>query len=153
MFDTLNFGEDERFDFYRKEDFVELAKYYNNAYYILNRLKSSLENKKLPLHVHPENISISASLVTDIKKSIHFGFSPGDHNFPEPFYFVQFYPQPTKSAISGFSLPVGNWHHGEWTGLVLTASNLIKENEELEEHITFDFLKNAIEISNRILVT
>lgn len=153
MFGAIEFGAEEKFDFYRREDFLELAKYYNNAFYILARLKENLERKKLLFYIHPENISISAGLVTDIKKNIHFGFSPGDGSFPEPYYFVKFYPQPTKGVISGYSPPVGQWHHDEWTGLVLTAGKLIKENEELEEHITFDFLKNAIEISDRILVT
>lgn len=153
LFKTLEFGADEKFDFYRKEDFFELAKYYNNAFYILNRLKEKIGKKKMLLYVHPENISISGNLVTDIKKSIHFGFSPGDNNFPEPFFFARFYPEPAESVISGYLPPVGRWHRGEGTGLVLTASEMIKENEELEEHITFDFLKNAIEISTRILVT
>ncbi len=144
----LEFTADERFEFYRPEDFQELARYFQNAYFILNKIKASLDLKKLSFFVSARDLSLAGDYTFAAEKPLMVGFCPGDGEFPEPYFFVKM--TPVSDAAESPFVPVGKWHDGEWKGLCLTATELIKEQAYLEEHIVFDFLKGAVEIAAKV---
>ena len=84
-------------------------------------------------------------------KSIGTGFSPGDHWYPKPYFYVNPYglenlPEDLPPLASG-----GRWHTDGWLGAVLTATSILDGPDESQERRAAGFLAEAIRAAEKLL--
>jgi hypothetical protein len=51
------------------------------------------------------------------------GFSPGDHYYDEPYFYVSLYPAPDKERLPRLAA-LGHWHTHEFTAAIATSGTL-----------------------------
>jgi Family of unknown function (DUF5996) len=57
------------------------------------------------------------------------GFSPGDHYYDEPYFYVSLYPAPDVATLS--ALPeIGHWHSQEFTAAIATARKIAAARDQ-----------------------
>ena len=56
-------------------------------------------------------------------RSIGIGMSPGDHYYPQPYFYVSPYPLPKGAALPPLAL--GHWHTEGFTGAVALAESIV----------------------------
>ena len=60
------------------------------------------------------------------------GFSPGDHFYDEPYFYVSLYPRPDLASLP--PLPaIGHWHADQFTAAVATASRIHEAKDQCGE--------------------
>jgi len=139
---------------YDSASLQEFAKFYQNAYLSFVRFQNENLEKKYKILVWPHHFDMALNIPLDPsgENQIGIGLSPGDQYYPEPYFYVLLptgnYAEKTKSVTP----IVGSWHTKKWNGLVLLASEFILETEHLQERIIVDFLKNAYDISKKVLI-
>ena len=88
-----------------------------------------------------------------IAMSIGIGFSPGDRNNPEPYFYVTMWPYPDLNNIALPDISIGNWNTENWIGASLAVSELIKTNDEHKQcEIVLSFIKNSVSVVKETLV-
>ena len=114
------------FDRSDSEAFFELERHFNNAAAALGPI-AERENHAGPVRTWPHHFD-TATLVSldpdkdpEVARSINFGFSPGDEQIPEPYWYVVPYPDPKRSELP--ALPgEAYWITEGYTGALLKAS-------------------------------
>lgn len=76
-------------------------------------------------------------------RSVGVGFSPGDAETAEPYFYVTPWPAPASDQLT--KLNVGHWNTEGWTGAVLTATELRSESDP--ESSVSEFLNTALSAS------
>jgi len=126
------------FDCSDSKAFKELAHHFNNAHTALEEL---LHSKQLssPVRTWPHHfdmatlVSLDHELDPEEARSINVGFSPGDGQIAEPYWYVVPYPDPKRSELP--ALPHGGyWHTKGWTGAILEASSYANVASHQEQH-------------------
>ena len=122
----------------------ELAGWYANATVVLEERRRSTVGAG-PVRCWPHHFDI-ATLVElpagGTLKTIGVGLSPGDENWPEPYYYVSPYPAP--SAVPG-PLSVGRWHTTGWYGAALVGSEIVREPAAAEQRaLVSAFIEESI---------
>lgn len=111
---------------------------------VANRVEAS------PIRTWPEHFDM-ATLMTVGRtgagdKTIGIGMSPGDPEYPEPYWYVSPYPYPTTGLLRALD-GEGVWHREGWVGAVLTDGRVIDDYRTQVQA----FLNSAIDASARLL--
>jgi hypothetical protein len=146
-------GHGTRFDAYQ---FIperwELTLYYGNTFHLLQDIVTEIEDAT-PIHIWPHHFDMAILIDVPGKKdgesrTIGVGLSPGDENYPEPYWYVSPYPYPPTD-----NLPLlkgqGTWHTQQWVGAILTASQLKPDTTQSQQLQIF--LQSAIQASQNLL--
>jgi hypothetical protein len=122
----------------------ELAAWYANANGALARLREHLTARKFsvpPVRCWPHHFDLDCLLSLPAGRSVGAGFSPGDHYYEEPYFYVSAYPGPDAAALP--KLPLGHWHTQDFTGAVATASDIVAAKDA--KTATDAFLQAAVD--------
>ncbi len=140
-------GADEEMNITNQNAFDELAIYYSNAFYVLEHLQK-LYDLDGNIICNPEDLSISL-ILSDTNKGITCGFSPGNSDYIEPFYFIEVF---NIQAVPSFDKGelIGIWNTKNWNGSLLLASQFITLNQEEEEKRITEFFGNNMPLLTNI---
>jgi len=98
-------------------DFAQLerlAQLYAQAHRELSRIHQ-------PVRCWPHHFDIATLISLGGGRTIGVGLSPGDGQYPEPYWYVTPYPYPAERVSK--PLPAGFWNTEGWYGAVLPASS------------------------------
>ena len=98
-----------------------LTSLWGNAARLLDAIVADAGTAASPVHLWPHHFDVGTLITVDAKRSIGGGFTPGDHYYDEPYWYVSPYPKPTtpvRPPLSGG----GVWREGEFFGAVLPWS-------------------------------
>ena len=70
------------------------------------------------------------------------GFSPGDHYYDEPYFYVSLYPAPPATTLPALSF--GHWHSHDFTSGIATASRILDASDQ--GAAVGSFLRSATDI-------
>ena len=111
---------------------TEISAWFGNANISLASVQRQMTDRKLaasPVRCWPHHFDL-ATLTTLDKSgtehghSVNAGFSPGDHYYEEPYFYVSPYPYPDAATLP--KLPsLGHWHTHEFTAAVAPASRIV----------------------------
>ncbi len=149
-------AHDAAFDCSDAAAFEELARHFNNAAVMLEPF-ADRESHSTPVRTWPHHfdmatlVSLDYDLDPEKARSINVGFSPGDDQYPEPYWYVVPYPDPKREAMPG--LPGnGIWHLVGWTGAILKASSYGHlDSPELQQGEVAGFLAAAYDGCREVL--
>lgn len=136
----------------------ELAAWFANAGKSVNRFAEIMQQKQfevMPARCWPHHFDLSARVVVRAGKgtlesgrSINIGFSPGDANYTEPYFYVSPWPHPPPSKLPPLPEP-GRWHTLGFTAAVLPAQRILAAQGRQVE--TEKFLATSIGVSLKVL--
>jgi hypothetical protein len=134
-------GKDDEMYVTDQQVFSDLTIYYSNAFHILGKLKKTL-NIREEVGIDPANLQMS---LKHEKEDIGFGFSPGDSDFLEPYFFIRTYyinvlPKSQTGHIIGIP------HSKDWSGFVFAADDFMKTDADQEYKLVYDFFTHNAEI-------
>ncbi len=126
----------------------ELSKYYHNAFVSIRELAIDFGIKKPEIVIWPHHFDLAISIVLkdtgdeDTNTTIQMGISPGDHEFDQPYFYINTWPHVDTSHFE--KLTNGAlWHEDEWTGAVLLIKHVMVTTNQKE--IVDDFFKTTSE--------
>ncbi len=128
----------------------ELAAWYANANGALGRLRQQLIAAALAapaVRCWPHHFDLDCLLSLPAGRSVGAGFSPGDHYYEEPYFYVSAYPGPAAAKLP--RLPLGHWHTQDFTGAVATAHDITAAKDA--KTATDTFLHDAVEGAIKVL--
>lgn len=132
-----------------------LGSYFHNTHLLLSEVVSPL-NGASEIKCWPHHFDI-ASLITlndtgdpETSKSIGVGFSPGDDNYTEPYFYVTPWPYPSEEKLTDISGTKGFWHTENWIGAILTSTQIAQVNAEDQQNTIKLFFEKAIEVLTNI---
>ncbi len=114
--------------------FSDLVIYYSNAYHLLSQISNQLKIHG-NLLINPGNLAFV--LVSNGNK-INLGFSPGDKDYPEPYFFVQS-EKVNEQSVSPSDKTMGIKNTKNWNGYVFLASEFLTLEPEAERNKVIDF--------------
>jgi hypothetical protein len=125
----------------------ELAGWYDNASRALEDVRQGLVAHGLrapPVRCWPHHFDLDTVIYFDAQntRSMGVGFSPGDHYYDEPYFYVSLYPAPAAPTLP--SLPLGHWHSHDFTAAIATAGRILDENDQ--GATVGSFLRSATDI-------
>ena len=129
--------------------FAEVAGWFANGNLALSELTSS-DNGWAEVRCWPHHFDLG-TLINLEPSSIGAGFSPGDHWYGEPYFYLNPYglaepPGNRPSLDSG-----GHWHIEGWFGAVLPATRILETPEDVQESAVVSFLRGAVEAARDLL--
>ena len=136
----------DAFDTTRREEFVELSRWFGNAAGVLGELRARTGSSEVRCWPHHFDI---ATLATIPGGSSGAGMVPGDDMFPEPYYYVNARPAPSQQP----SAPLdggGFWNTNGWVGAVLPGSRLTSDAAGQEAQVRA-FLNSAVEACTQLV--
>ena len=136
----------DAFDTTRREEFVELARWFGNAAGILGELRDRTGSSEVRCWPHHFDI---ATLATIPGGSSGAGMDPGDDMIPEPYYYVNARPATSQEP----SAPLeggGVWHTDGWVGAILPGSRLTSDAAGQEAQVRA-FLNSAVEACTQLV--
>jgi hypothetical protein len=112
--------------FSRRDDaaFTEMAHCYANGQALCTYV-AALNEGASHVRCWPHHFDI-ATLITlpgAATRTIGVGMAPGDHLYPEPYFYVGPYPSPDPAALPPLSA-LGGWHTEGWIGAALPHSRV-----------------------------
>jgi len=137
------------------EAHAELERWFANAHKILAELRTSLpDTSQVTCWPHHFDTATLTSLERDASgeatKTLGVGFSPGDEDRPEPYWYVNHWPAVFDAELT--SPPAGEWHTEGWVGSVLPAREIVRHPDANAQHAqTSDFLRFGIEANRRLV--
>ena len=117
--------------------FGELAAWFANAEAALTTSRAQISAKGLPAPAprcwpHHFDLATQVHFPTGDGKTTAYagaGFSPGDHYYDEPYFYVSLYPAPDAATLP--ALPaIGHWHSQEFTAAVAPASKIVAAHDQ-----------------------
>jgi len=137
----------DAFDTTRREEFVELARWFGNAAGILGELRARTGSSEVRCWPHHFDIATLATIPPS--GSCGAGMDPGDDMFPEPYYYVNARPAPSHPPTAPLD-GGGIWHTDGWVGAVLPGSRLTSDAAGQEAQVRA-FLNSAVEACTRLV--
>ena len=134
------------FDDSRREDFAELAIWYENATSVLGELKSRIWGSEVRCWPHGFDIATLATIAPG--RILGAGLSPGDRMYPEPYFYVNVNPAPSRTALPDIA-GGGFWNEKDWFGAVLLASRLGTRSAEQHAQV-IAFLDSAVDTCSQL---
>ncbi|MEQ9423041.1 MAG: hypothetical protein RJQ09_01390 [Cyclobacteriaceae bacterium] len=143
-----------KFELQNPELFAELAAYFHNTNHVVWQVIKNEANAS-EINCWPHHFDI-ASLLTlsdtgdpETSISIGVGFSPGDEQYQEPYFYLTPWPYPDVAELpEGFG--PGKWHTDGWVGAVLTATEMMESNNSPQQAV-LSFYNNGLDILKKIL--
>jgi len=130
------------------EPLCELAAWYANGFCALGSIRQRLVAHGLPapeVRLWPHHFDLD-SLTTIVKgtpyavPTMGAGFSPGDHYYDEPYFYISVYPRPEVSALPKLR-PPGHWHMEDFLAALVPAGRILALKDRQAE--TEAFLHSA----------
>lgn len=141
------------FDTTDRGSFHYMATTYTNAYSLLSQAIQG-DARASKLVTWPHHFDMATLLTLSEGKSIGIGMSPGDSNYPVPYYYVNMWPYPTENQIKDKPLTFGKWHTEGWIGMILTIDEITDSSDSHAQNSMINtFLKQAIQFAEAVLVT
>ncbi len=136
-----------------EDDFIENAKYRNNAELVLNEITKAFKIKE-QVKVWPHHfdtgsfIPVSFNKKGKLSQSIGLGFAIPDSMVSEPYYYLSFWSEkPIKKLENPEALVVGQWMTPNWNGAVLKLSDIMKvKSAKVQQQIVKDFYDSGFKI-------
>jgi hypothetical protein len=128
-----------------RDALVELANWYSNAAELLESVRDREQGNQVLCW--PHHFDLATLIEVGEGQTIGAGLSPGDANYPMPYFYVTPWPYPAGEALP--DLRIGVWHQTDWTGAVLTGEALIASGEQ--EAAATEFLSDAIQACRRVI--
>lgn len=138
------------------EAFAELARWYANAYRVLQALSASSPHAS-PVQCWPHHFDIAVLFSFDeaenaeAGRSIGVGLVPGDGSYAEPYWYIAPWPfpdDPTLPPLAG----EGRWHTEGWHGAVLTATRIVEAGEaEAQAARVTAFIRSGLDAAHTLL--
>ena len=131
-------GESEAFD--------ELVRWFDAAADVLDEVKTGYTDGSAgDVRCWPHHFDIATVVALDAPgaanaRSIGIGMSPGDHYYPQPYFYVSPYPAPKGAAPPGLP-PLGHWHTEGFAGAVALAESIVARDDRHEA--VRDFVRAA----------
>jgi hypothetical protein len=124
----------------------ELAEWYDNASRALDDVRQGIVARGLrapPVRCWPHHFDLDTLIYFDAQntRSMGVGFSPGDHYYGEPYFYVSIYPAPAAALPA---LPLGHWHSHDFTAAVTPAECILHESDQ--GAAVDSFLRSATDI-------
>jgi hypothetical protein len=136
---------------------AELARWYSNSLFLLAGVAGS-EPGASPVRTWPHHFDM-ATLITvnggdpddqETARSIGVGFSPGDSDYDEPYFYATPWPYPENATLSPLA-GRGLWHLTGWTGAVLKGTRLVESADHtMQLERARKFLASAIPAGRRL---
>ena len=135
---------------------AELSTWFNNAHCSLESVRREIVDRKLAasaVRCWPHHFDVATLTSLDEPggehgRSVNAGFSPGDHYYEEPYFYVSPYPYPDAAALPRLPAP-GHWHTHEFTAAIAPASRIVAARIPQRDADTF--LHAAVEACIKIL--
>ena len=129
----------------------ELARWYGDAAHVLQALADDFDGAS-EVRCWPHHFDIATRLPGGAPgRTVGVGLSPGDREYPEPYWYVSPYPHPKEPVLP--TLPEGGrWHRDGFFAAVLTGSDFLAGGAEgSQERRSRWFLEAAVADSLRLL--
>jgi hypothetical protein len=129
------------------EPLRELAAWYANGFFSLGAVRQRLVARGLPspeVRCWPHHFDVDC--LTPIGNGVlatstmGAGFSPGDHYYEEPYFYVSLYPRPDASLLPRLNA-LGHWHTQDFLAAVAPAGRILAKEEQ--QAATEAFLHSA----------
>ncbi len=125
----------------------ELRRWFENGTRALESVRAAYDGVT-DVAIWPHHFDIGAILFVEPDapaekaKQIGLGMSPGDNHYSEPYFYVTPWPVPAGARLA--DLPHGGvWRSGDFSGGILTASAIVKANDQ--GSAADEFLRAAID--------
>jgi len=148
-------GKGATFNFFDPAPFLELSNHFANADLLLKNIQSHTPGAS-NVRCWPHHFDLGMLIIVEEDEdpektqSVGIGFSPGDDNYDEPYYYVSPWPYPHHSLLNNDDLPGrGKWHITGFVSAILTVSDF-QDAEDQQQHIE-NFLYRAMAISKTII--
>ncbi|HUQ82503.1 MAG TPA: hypothetical protein VM076_15245 [Gemmatimonadaceae bacterium] len=119
-------------------DLAELTRYSSNASTVLEDLArntpAASQVRTWPHHFDIATL-IEVPSVTDARRTIGVGHSPGDDSYAEPYWYVGPYPYPPVDQLP--PLAAGHWHTKGWVGAALPATEYVRNADQRATVLAF----------------
>jgi hypothetical protein len=127
--------------------FADIVVYFSNTYMLLQKLKEGLD-LKWEISIDPATLNMVLGPI-DGNSILVFGFSPGNKDYPEPYYYIELAGAGLDQAELDPDI-IGTWNNKNWKGLIFSASDYLNLNPEVEfERISEFFNKNYWRLSKK----
>ena len=113
------------------ESFDELVRWFDAAADVLDEVKTGYaEGRVDAVRCWPHHFDIATVVALDPPgaenaRSIGIGLSPGDHYYPQPYFYVSPYPPPKGANTALPPLGLGHWHTEGFVGAVAIAESIL----------------------------
>jgi hypothetical protein len=131
----------------------ELGRWFGNGDALLREIAAA-EPGATPIRCWPHHFDIAGIVFldpdapADKARQIGFGLSPGDHSYPEPYFYVT--PWPIREGAAYPLLDGGGyWHRKGFTGAVLEGSVLVADDGQLAR--TRAYFASALNAARKIM--
>ena len=126
------------------EPLHELAAWYANAFNVLGTVMQRLVARGLPApevwcwphHFDLDCLTPIGNGRLGTAPTMGAGFSPGDHYYEEPYFYVSLYPRPDRTLLPRLNA-LGHWHTQDFLAAVAPASRILALKERQAETETF----------------
>lgn len=114
------------------EHLEELSRYFHNGDIITREVRNAF--KSTEVRCWPKNFDITTRIIVnntgniDTSSYVTVGFSPGDEEYNEPYFYASPWPYPKVEALE--KLTFGKWVDEHWVGAVLPASELLAQDDQ-----------------------
>jgi hypothetical protein len=133
--------------------YAEIGLWFANGHLVLQRLEPRGAGwAELRCWPHHFDLGTVAELSAP-SKSIGAGFSPGDHWYAEPYFYVNPYGLENLSEDLPPLASGGRWQTDGWFGAVLTATSILDGPDESQAGTAADFFAEAIRAAEKLLTT
>ncbi len=110
------------------DSLVQLALFYANADAVLGLMRQELLARKLaasPVRCWPHHFDLDTLVMFGAEeRRMGAGFSPGDHYYDEPYFYVSLHPGPDVATLP--RLPaIGHWHNIGFTGAIVPVRRIM----------------------------
>ena len=143
------------FDLFDPVPFLEHSNHFANANLLLNNIATQTSGSS-DVRCWPHHFDLGMLITLEENddpekmKSVGVGFSPGDDNYDEPYYYVSPWPYPDLNLLRNDDLSgEGKWHTSGFVSAILTVSDFKDANNQ--QKYVEDFLSGAIAISKTII--
>jgi hypothetical protein len=124
----------------------ELAAWYTNGAASLGAIRQRLLARGLPApevrcwphHFDLDCLTVIGDGAPYVAPTMGAGFSPGDHYYEEPYFYISVYPRPDLSLLPPL-LPPGHWHTEDFLAAVAPASRILALDDPETETDAFLF--------------
>lgn len=97
------------------------------------------ESQVTDARIWPHHFDLGLLVYCDVpdERAVGVGFEPGDGTYPDPYFYVNPYPQPRGAALPELSSGA-SWHTDGWIGAILPATALLALPDRATQDDTID---------------